>query len=91
MTDSQPDNLDEKYIQNFRVGDKVVRVDAFMMLSSLQLSGKSDQTTNEDLMTAVKTAIIPASAVETLTDQELYALGCRVSLMLKSLGNAFAP
>lgn len=92
MTQPNSNTPDETFIQTYRVGQKILRVDAFMALSALQLNPNGfEKINNADLMLAVKNATVPPSDADALTDIELLALAQRVTLHLRSLGNVSAP
>jgi len=82
---------DTNFIREYGVADKTFRVDALLVLSELTLSGADAEPTKEQLVTALRKAIRPASDGEALTDAEALALALRVTMSLKQLGNAGAP
>jgi hypothetical protein len=83
--------LDTTFIHEFTVGDKAFRIDALLVLSELTLAGADQDPTKEQLMAAVRSSIRPAEMAATLSDAEALALALRVTMSLKSLGNAGAP
>jgi hypothetical protein len=82
---------DTTFIHEFTVGDKAFRIDALLVLSELTLAGADQDPTKEQLMAAVRSSIRPAEMAATLSDAEALALALRVTMSLKSLGNAGAP
>lgn len=82
---------DTTFIHEFTVGDKTFRIDALLVLSELTLAGADQDPTKEQLMAAVRSSIRPAEMAATLSDAEALALALRVTMSLKSLGNAGAP
>jgi hypothetical protein len=82
---------DTTFIHEFTVGDKAFRIDALLVLSELTLAGADQDPTKEQLMAAVRSSIRPTEMAATLSDAEALALALRVTMSLKSLGNAGAP
>lgn len=91
MTTNTPDQPESQFISTYKVGDKIVSVDALLVFSELTLANAGDNPTNEHLMAATKASIRPVADSETLTPAELLALSLRIAYTLKSLGNAGAP
>lgn len=79
------------FIGEYCVGDKTLRLDALLVLSALTIHGNVDNPSPEVLIKAVRRAVRPIEEAETLTDEEAYALSLRITMSLKSLGNAGAP
>jgi hypothetical protein len=82
---------DTTFIREFPVADKTYRIDALLVLSELTLAGADQDPTKEQMVAAVRRAIRPVEAAETLSESEAFALSLRVMMSLKSLGNAGAP
>ncbi len=84
-------NADTAFIHEFAVGDKTFRLDALLVLSELTLAGAEQEPTKEQLMAAVRSSVRPQEMGAALSDAEALALSLRVTMSLKSLGNAGAP
>jgi hypothetical protein len=82
---------DTAFIHEFAVGDKTFRLDALLVLSELTLAGADQEPTKEQLMAAVRSSVRPPEMGAALTNAEALALALRVTMSLKSLGNAGAP
>ena len=82
---------ENQFIQEYPVGDKVVKIDALLVLSELTMMGAEENPTRENLIQATRNAIRPQSEAESLSPTETLALALRVTMSLKSLGNAGAP
>jgi hypothetical protein len=84
-------DADTNFIREYGVSDKTFKVDALLVLSELTLAGADAEPNTQQMMSAIRKAIRPASEAEALTDAEALALALRVTMSLKQLGNAGAP
>lgn len=84
-------DIDTSFIQSFQVGDKTFQIDSLLVLSELTMMGADANPTKEHLIAATRASIRPVADAATLTESETLALALRVTMSLKSLGNAGAP